>query len=183
MIAAANKLSVVVKNVVGRAPAPPSPTRSEVEFTVSPSARPLTPVMPDSAAVARQPSGLQRQASPPPTSVATPSSLDTSWVCEVWLSELGLSQYADVFRQRRVSGALLELIAPDTLALFGITNSVHVRSILAGVRLLKQCGFDCNIVRNLRDRTDVRTFAVASPACCLYFTHPSTICRPLRDTL
>ena len=70
---------------------------------------------------------------------------------------LSLDVCADVFYNNGVTGDVLDVLVPSVLpSSFGIHDPLHQRSILAGIRFLKQCGFDVwGTVKQMRNVTDV----------------------------
>src|SRR5258705_9415947 len=53
-----------------------------------------------------------------------------------WLSELGLEQYAPVFRDNDVDGEVLPELTADDLISIGVTSVGHRRKLLAAIAAL-----------------------------------------------
>lgn len=69
--------------------------------------------------------------------------MDHQWVCKTWLSDLGLSQYSQLFQNQLVDGRVLgSLTRRDLETIFSISNKFHITSLLSGIQLLQLLGFD-----------------------------------------
>ena len=74
---------------------------------------------------------------------------------------------AELFLDNGVTGDILDLISPDILgASFGVTDVLHQRSIMAGIRFLKACEYDINgVIKPLRSAVDVSRAPLCT--CCV----------------
>lgn len=72
--------------------------------------------------------------------------LSTEWIVGTWLKELGLMQYASVFKLNLVDGRLLaSLQRKDLEKHFGMHKRYHQISLVSGVEFLRKYDFDINV--------------------------------------
>lgn len=78
-----------------------------------------------------------------PSTMSCAGQLDHWWVSEHWLTDIGMSQYADKFQENLVDGRVLDSLSrKDLEKLLGIDNKKHQDAIIRGIELLAMLGFD-----------------------------------------
>lgn len=72
--------------------------------------------------------------------------ITTEWITNTWLKEIGLIQYASVFKLNLVDGRLLaSLQKKDLEKHFGMQKRYHQVSLLVAVEFLRKYEFDTNV--------------------------------------
>ncbi|GAB1605453.1 kazrin-like isoform X2 [Argonauta hians] len=81
--------------------------------------------------------------------------MDHNWVCEKWLTDLGLSQYKATFELQLVDGRMLNTLTKKDLEKhFAIQRKFHHASILHGIELLRSFNFDKEKLESRRSKCE-----------------------------
>ncbi|KAI9565476.1 hypothetical protein GHT06_009268 [Daphnia sinensis] len=84
------------------------------------------------------------------------STLGNSWVANEWLSDIGLTQYADTFRTCLMDARLLDNLTKRELEKhLGVTRKAHQTSIVQGITFLRMIKYDRQAINERRKQCDV----------------------------
>jgi hypothetical protein len=79
------------------------------------------------------------------------SEINNKWICNVWLKEIGLKQYQQIFKTNLVDGRILATLQRKDLDRhFGIHKRIHQTSILLAIELLRKYEFDIEHLKVVR---------------------------------
>ncbi|XP_057373112.1 kazrin-like isoform X3 [Daphnia carinata] len=79
------------------------------------------------------------------------STLGNSWVANEWLSDIGLTQYADAFRTCLMDARLLDNLTKRELEKhLGVTRKAHQTSIVHGITFLRMIKYDRQAINERR---------------------------------
>lgn len=74
--------------------------------------------------------------------------MNTDWVCNTWLKDLGLVQYRSIFRLNLIDGRLLNSLSKKDLEKhLSVNKRANQLSLLIGVELLRKFEFDLEVNR------------------------------------
>ncbi|XP_045025913.1 kazrin isoform X1 [Daphnia magna] len=84
------------------------------------------------------------------------STLGNSWVANEWLTDIGLTQYADTFRTCLMDARLLDNLTKRELEKhLGVTRKAHQTSIVQGITFLRMIKYDRQAINERRKQCDV----------------------------
>ncbi|XP_053722899.1 kazrin, periplakin interacting protein b isoform X2 [Synchiropus splendidus] len=83
------------------------------------------------------------------------SEMDHHWVATSWLSDVGLSQYSQIFQSHLVDGRVLNsLTRRDLERFFNISEQFHQTSLLLAIQLLQMLSFDKEALQARRTKCE-----------------------------
>lgn len=78
--------------------------------------------------------------------------MDTEWVCEIFLPDIGIPQYAPAFRECLIDGRMLNnLSAKDLRNFTKMVEEVHRLSFQCAVALIKKINYDLTVLERRRE--------------------------------
>ncbi|XP_046635868.1 kazrin-like isoform X1 [Daphnia pulicaria] len=84
------------------------------------------------------------------------STLGNSWVANEWLTDIGLTQYADAFHTCLMDARLLDNLTKRELEKhLGVTRKAHQTSIVQGITFLRMIKYDRQAINERRRQCDV----------------------------
>lgn len=93
--------------------------------------------------------------------------IDSGWLAEIWVTDIGLPQLADTMATHLVDGRVLESLTKDDLKKYFKLKKMEQMSFLAGVELLRMHDYNREAILEHRDSQQSRS-SIQNP---LYWTN------------